>query len=144
VTYGTQINAANEYRQHGLRHEIQSATPHRLIQMMMERVLLNISVAKRHMESGAIGPKGEKISAAIGIINGLQTSLNHEHDARLSGNFDALYDYMSRRLVESNLKDDAAGLDEISSLMREIKMAWDTIGHELGETQETAAAADSS
>lgn len=142
MTYGTQFDAAKEYRQHGLRHEIQSATPHRLIQMMMERVLLNISVARRHMQSGSIGPKGEQISAAINIISGLQTSLNHEHDARLSGNFDALYDYMSRRLVEANLHNEVAGLDEVAGLMREIKMAWDTIGEQLGASQQAAAVSE--
>lgn len=139
MTYGTQNDAAKEYRQHGLRHEIQSATPHRLIQMMMERVLLNVSVARRHMQSGSVGPKGEQISAAINIISGLQTSLNHEHDARLSGNFDALYDYMSRRLVEANLHNDVAGLDEVAELMRELKMAWDTVCEQLSESQKMPA-----
>lgn len=142
MNYGTQTDKAREYRRHELQHEIERATPHRLVQMMMERVLLNIAVAKGHMQRGSIGLKGEQISAAIDVISGLQISLNHKHDPRLSGNFDALYDYMSRRLVESNLKNDAAGLDEVADLMREIKMAWDTIGEQLGELPKVSAVGD--
>lgn len=139
MNYATQFDAAKEYRQHGLRHEIESATPHRLIQLMMERVLSNIAVAKGYMQRGAISEKGPQISAALNVISGLQASLNHKPDARLSGNFDALYDYMSRRLLESNFNNDIDGLNEVADLMREIKSAWDTVGEQLKESEETPA-----
>ena len=128
-------SAAREYRQNGIRHEVENASPHRLIQLMMERVLAKIAVAKGHMERGALGPKGQQIGDAINIINGLQLSLNHKADPRLGSNFDALYDYMTRRLLESNLKNDSAGLDEVAGLMREIKSAWDVIGDRLDGTE---------
>ncbi len=126
-------NAVQEYRRLELRHEVQDASPHRLVQMMMERVLTKIAVAKRHLERGAIAEKGAQISDAISVISGLQVSLNHEPHPRLTGDFDALYDYMSRRLVESNLKNDASGLDEVADLMREIKTAWDVVVAEQSE-----------
>lgn len=133
------IDAAGEYRQTDIRHEVENASPHRLIQLMMERVLAKIAIAKGHMERGAISHKGQQISDAINIISGLQASLNHEPDARLSGNFDALYDYMSRRLVDANLKNDTAGLDEVADLMREIKGAWDIVGERLHESGQTSS-----
>lgn len=136
MTYGMHTDAAKEYRQHGLRYEIESASPHRLIQMMMQRVLSNLAAAKAHMERGALAEKGEQISGAIDIISGLQTSLNHEAAEKLSSNFDALYDYMSRRLVEANFRNEVAGLDEVAGLMGEIKMAWDAIGEQLKESEE--------
>ena len=107
---------------------------------MMEGVLARIAMAKGFMERGALAEKGQHISAAIDIISGLQASLNHKPDPRLSSNFDALYDYMSRRLVESNLKNDPAGLTEIADLMREIKTAWDVVGEELGESGQMPSA----
>jgi flagellar protein FliS len=125
---------ANEYQQLRIRTELESASPHRIIQLMMEGVLTRVAMAKGFMERGALAEKGQNISAAIDIISGLQASLNHKPDLRLSSNFDALYDYMSRRLVESNLKNDAAGLTEVADLMREIKTAWDVVGEELGDS----------
>jgi flagellar protein FliS len=131
--------ATRSYAQIGLRSEIESASPHRLIQLMMERVLTKIALARGHMEREAVAEKGVHISDAIGIIEGLQGSLNHNADERLAGNFDALYDYMKRRLLEANLHNDPSRLDEVSALMRELKEAWDAIADRVGESASTDA-----
>ncbi len=123
--------AMQAYRQIGNRSEIESASPHRLIQLMMERVLTKIAMARGHMDRNAVAEKGQHIGDAIGVITGLQASLNDRPDKKLAGNFDALYDYMTRRLVEANLKNDPLVLDEVTALMRELKEAWDAIGAEV-------------
>lgn len=126
--------AADEYHQFGVLQEIESASPHRLIQLLMEGALTRIARARGSLERGQLAEKGQQISAAIDIISGLQASLNHEVDGRLSSNFDALYDYMVRRLLQSNLNNEVEGLDEVSDLMREIKSAWDVIGEQPEDT----------
>ena len=123
--------AAQQYRNLDLHGNVENASPHRLIQMMMERTLAKIAMARGHMERNEIAPKGRNIGDAIAIIEALQASLNHDADARMSENFDALYTYMMRRLVEANLRDDAAMLDEVSGLMRELKEAWDAIADQV-------------
>lgn len=123
--------AMREYRQVNLKHVVESATPYRLVQLMMERVLAKIAIARGHMERNAVAEKGRHIGDAIGIINGLQVSLNHKANSELSGNFDALYDYMSRRLLEANLRNDDEILQEVAGLMRQVKEAWDAIGDEV-------------
>jgi len=125
--------AASQYEQIGTRSEIESASPHRLIQLMMERVLTKIAVARGHMEQNAVVDKGRHIGDAISIVGGLQASLNHETEGGLASNFDALYDYMTRRLLEANLRNDPAMLDEVTGLMRELKEAWDEIGPEVSK-----------
>ncbi len=49
----------------------------------------------------------------------------------MSENFDALYAYMMRRLLEANLQNDDSILDEVSGLLRELKEAWDAIADEV-------------
>lgn len=119
--------ALRQYQQIDTRHEVESASSYRLVQMMMERVLTKLAVAAGHMERNAIPEKGKHIGDAISIINGLQASLNHKPDSRLAGNFDALYDYMIRRLLQANLANDPAILHEVSGLMQELREAWDAI-----------------
>ena len=131
-----------EYQRMNTKHEVESASPHRLIQMMMERVLAKIAIARGHMEREATSEKGRHIGDAISIISGLQASLNHKADDKLSGNFDALYDYMTRRLLEANLKDDPDILKEVSGLMRELKEAWDAIGDDLNSSDQPVPAAN--
>ena len=123
--------AMREYQKINTLHEVETASPHRLVQLMMERIIAKIAMARGHMERGDVGEKGQLIGSTISIISGLQVSLNHNTNARLAENFNALYDYMIRRLLEANLKNDPQILIEISDLMREIKEAWDAIGSEV-------------
>ncbi len=119
--------AVKQYQSIATQSRVADASPHRLIQLMMERALAKIDLAKTQMQEGRIADKGNNISDAISIINGLQASLNHSADQRLSENFDALYAYMMRRLLEANLHNDRSMLSEVAHLLRELKEAWDAI-----------------
>jgi len=116
-----------QYQKVGVHDEIESASPHRLIQMLMEGALGKIFAAKACMENSKITEKGENISMAISIVSGLRASLNNEAGGEIAENMNNLYDYMERRLLEANIKNDIAILDEVISLLSEIKSAWDTI-----------------
>lgn len=120
-------NAIKEYRQIGVGNTLQDVTPQKLIQLMMEHALTKIYVASGHIERGEVAEKGAAIGSAIDIISGLQASLNHKADTAMSENFDALYAYMMRRLLDANLHDDRSALHEVAGLMRELKEAWDAI-----------------
>lgn len=119
--------AVNQYRQAGPMAEAQVADPHRLIQMLFEGALERIAVAKGAMQQGNVAVKGERIGKAIDIVESLRAVLDHKHNPELAGNLDALYGYLSRRLLEANAQDDPVALDEVSKLLREIKAGWDDI-----------------
>ncbi len=123
--------AAKEYQKLETESRIEDASPHRLIQLMMERALAKIGLAREQLRNGQVADRGTSISDAISIINGLQASLNHKADERMSENFDALYAYMMRRLLEANLHSDDAMLREVADLLGEIKEAWDAIADEV-------------
>jgi flagellar protein FliS len=119
------------YQRMDTNGRIEAASPHRLIQLMMERALAKIGLARTQMKDGQVQEKGNNITDAIGIINGLQASLNHSADKRMSENFDALYAYMMRRLLEANLQNDDGKLQETAGLLRELKEAWDAIADDV-------------
>jgi flagellar secretion chaperone FliS len=120
-------SALKEYEQVGARSQVEGAPPERLVQLMLEGALDRISLARGAMENGQVAAKGERIGKAISLVEGLRASLDHERGGELAGNLDALYEYAARRLLEANLRNDAAILDEVSRLLREIKQAWDRI-----------------
>ena len=120
-------SALKEYEQVGVRSQVEGAPPERLVQMMLEGVLDRVSLARGDMENGETAAKGERIGKAVSLVEGLRASLDHERGGELAGNLDALYEYISRRLTEANLRNDVTILDEVSRLLREIKQAWDRI-----------------
>ncbi len=120
-------SALQQYRNVGAQTGVEAATPHRLIQMLLEGALEKINLAKGYMQRGNISEKGSHISWAISIIDGLRMSLDKSAGGEIAENLDALYEYMGRRLAEANLKDDEAMLDEVCSLLMEIKSAWDAV-----------------
>jgi len=125
--YPNKANSAlNAYSQTGVQSGAY-ASPHRLIQMLLDGALDKISVAKGFMQRGQIAEKGSYISWSISIIAGLRTSLDPQKGGEIAANLEALYDYMERKLVLANARNDEAGLDEVIKLLREVKVAWDGI-----------------
>ncbi|MFO7604003.1 MAG: flagellar export chaperone FliS [Gammaproteobacteria bacterium] len=120
-------SAVQQYNQVGVASSVESASPHRLIQMLMAGALEKIAIAKGYMERQEIAKKGSHISWAISIIDGLRASLNLEQGGEIAQNLDDLYDYMTRRLARANVENNTDLLDEVASLLRTIKGAWDEI-----------------
>ncbi len=121
------MTALQQYQSVNTQAQAAGADPHRLIQMLMEGGLTRLAQARGAMERQQVAEKGELISKAIGIVNGLRQSLDLEQGGEIALNLDGLYDYMARRLMEANLKNDPLILEEISSLLREVKEGWDAI-----------------
>ena len=86
-----------------------------------------IAQAQGAMSRDQVELKGMLIGKAIDIVGGLREGLNPEAGGDLAANYDRLYDYMSRRLIEANRTNDAKILDEVAGLLREIKAGWDGI-----------------
>jgi len=128
--------AAQQYRSLNLKSEVESASPHRLIQMLMEGLIGKIGSAKNCIDNENISGKGENIGMAISIVGGLRVSLDKERGGEIAENLDNLYDYMERRLLEANLSSNIAILDEVMGLVKEIKSAWDAIGPEIIPSQQ--------
>jgi flagellar protein FliS len=120
--------AMQSYQNVGAEAAVTDADPHRLIQLLLQGALDRIATAKGHMQRAEVGPKGECISKAISIIDGLRASLNFEQGGEIARNLGDLYDYMEHGLLESNLRNDPAKLDEVAKLLGEIRGAWEAIG----------------
>jgi flagellar secretion chaperone FliS len=133
------ISAVDEYARLGLRTDIETASPHRLILLLLDGALDKLRTAKRALERAKIADKGANISWAISIISGLRASLNLEQGGEIAANLDRLYDYMTRTLVEANLNSDRGKLDEVEILLNQIRSAWKAIEDEVDPATEGAS-----
>jgi len=129
----TDMNASvamKQYRQNHVQGGVDAASPHRLVQMLMEGALEKILAAKGFMAANNIAAKGENISWAISIIDSLRSCLNVELGGDFAQNLLSLYNYMEQQLLQANIKNDPKILDEVGQLMIQIKSGWDAIPQE--------------
>jgi flagellar protein FliS len=117
--------AMNAYRRVGVQSAIDDASPHQLIAMLMDGALDRIASAKGAMERGETATQGALIGKAITIVDNMRASLDHDQGGELAGRLADLYDYMERRLLEASVNAQPETLDEVSSLLREVKSGWD-------------------
>ena len=122
--------AIDGYGNSAVQSELDYASPHRIVQMLMDGALSKIATAKGCIERADTAGKVRQISWGINIINGLRSSLDPKKGGDISANLDALYEYMGNKLHEANLNNDIQSLDEVSSLLTEIKAGWDNIPSE--------------
>ena len=120
-------NNISHYNQVNTVSGVTDADPHRLVLMLLEGVLGKVAVVKGLMMRAEIAKKGEVIGQAISIIGGLRASLDMSAGGEIAVNLDNLYEYSERRLLEANVKNDVAILDEVTTLIREIKTGWESI-----------------
>ena len=121
------FTAMKQYQSVNVNAQVSEADPHRLIQMLMEGGLQRIAQAKGAMLHANIALKGELIGKAVAIVGGLQDALDLKQGGEVAANLNELYQFMQQRLAQANLNNDPAMLDEVASLLREIKEGWDGI-----------------
>jgi len=119
--------ALKQYRQLGLETQIDNASPHRLIQLLMEGALERLNGAKGAMERGDTATKGALIGKAMGIISGLRSCLDMSVEGELPERLDSLYDYMGRRLLEASAGNKGEMVAEVIDLLKTVKSGWDGI-----------------
>ena len=118
---------SQQYRSMSAQGNLAEASPHQVVQVMLDATLSRVAEASGHLERGEVAAKGEKIGKALAIIEALMLGLDKERGGELAQNLERLYDYASRTLLKANLENRSDLLKEVTALLREIKLGWDGI-----------------
>lgn len=126
--FGMMRSPAESYAKVGVEIAVETASPHRLILMLFDGAIAAVKIAMIEMNAGETAKKGSSISKAIDLIsNGLHASLDMNEGGELAERLAALYDYMTQRLLFANLKNSAAALEEVHTLLTDLRDAWEQI-----------------
>jgi flagellar secretion chaperone FliS len=106
---------------------VSGANSVQLIQMLFDGLLESLSAAKGHILHSDIAEKSKALGRASRIVLGLQNALDHDKGGELATNLNELYMYCTRRVLHANMHNDVAAIDEVYSLMSEIRQAWETV-----------------
>lgn len=135
-------SAGKRYQQINAETGVMDADPHRLIQMLYAGALDSIARARGCIERGDTAGKGEAISKAISIVGGLADSVNPDVPAQeISGNLNALYEFVTNALTQANVEDSIEPLDQATKVLKELQSGWNAIRAEvMGTSNETLPA----
>lgn len=109
---------------------VAASDPHRLIVMLLDGAVERIATARGCMQRNETAEKARLINRAVSIIGELRNSLDLRNGGQIAANLAELYDYMCRRLLLATAGNKVEMLDEVSSLLHEIRGAWIAIAPE--------------
>lgn len=118
------LNALKQYQNVDLRATAETASPHKLIDMLIDGALGAMAKAKGAIERNSIDERTKHINKAVEVVIGLRGSLDAEKGGEVAANLDALYDYMTRTLMIANRENNADQVQEVMNLLLEIKKGW--------------------
>lgn len=121
--------AHQAYQEIGVTTDVMSATDYQLIQLLLDKSLQHVQIAKASVVNNNVPKKCYSIAKAMDIICYLRICLNKQDQSaqELAEMLDSLYSFSEKKLLEGNLKNDIGSLDQVINVITNIKSGWDGI-----------------
>lgn len=103
-------------------NSVTTATPAELTLLLYNGCLKFIKLAERAIEEKNIEARNKNLTKAQDIIHELMVTLNM--DIPVSQNLMRMYDYILRRLVDANTKNDITALKEAEDFVTQLRDTW--------------------
>ncbi|WP_223701311.1 flagellar export chaperone FliS [Sutcliffiella deserti] len=104
------------------QNSVSTASPGELTLMLYNGCLKFMRLAKKGIEEKNLELKNTNLIKAQKIIQELMVTLDTSQEVGKS--MMAMYDYMNRRLIDANLKNDTEIVVEVEALMTEFRDTW--------------------
>lgn len=111
-------NMANAYQ----RNAIMTASPAELTLMLYEGAIKFCNIAIIAIEKKDYEKANVNLKKAQNIIVEFRATLDHKYE--VWKDFDLVYDYIYRKLVEGNIKKDIETVEEALKQIREMRDTW--------------------
>ena len=102
--------------------KIMTASPAELTLMLYDGSIKFCNIAIAAIEKNDIEKAHNNIMKVERIINEFQATLDHKYP--VAKDFDNVYRYLKKRLVEANMKKDAEILEEVLKHLRTMRDTW--------------------
>ncbi|MBR8665376.1 flagellar export chaperone FliS [Bacillus paralicheniformis] len=104
------------------QNSINMATPGELTLMLYDGCLKFMKLAKQAIDQKDIELKNTNLIKAQHIIQELNLTLNRK--VELATSMGAMYEYIHRRLVEANIRNDKDIVTEVEGYVKDLRDAW--------------------
>ena len=93
--------------------------------MLYQGAIDSLNRAQVHMAALDLAEKGRYLLRANDIINQFIASLDHQIGGEIAENLEALYLYMLDQILVANIRNEAAPLTTVVSLLTTLKGGWE-------------------
>ncbi|GGI66188.1 hypothetical protein GCM10011482_18420 [Enterococcus alcedinis] len=107
-----------------LKNQVMSASPNKLIEMLMEAGIKNIRLGVLALEMKQVVKAGEYFIKAQDIVSELRYSINSEIESEIPDQLIQLYDFMYNQLVIGNVDQDIQVLQDVQKMLTELLETW--------------------
>lgn len=114
----TYNKAAMQYQ----KNAVQTASPAKLTLMLYDGAVKFANLALEAIKDGDIEKAHNNIVKVQNIIVEFRSTLDMKYP--VAKDFDVVYDYIYRRLVEANMKKDPAIMEEALKYIKEMRDTW--------------------
>lgn len=104
--------------------EIRTASPEMLVVKMYEGALRFARQAIEFNEAGRVAERGKALSRCMAIVSELRNSLDHDSGEEIAGNLERLYNFVSDRLLDGNLRGRSESIQEAVDTLVILHGAW--------------------
>jgi flagellar protein FliS len=104
------------------KNSVLTASPGELTLMLYEGCVKFIRQAKIALRNGDYAEKNDKLQKAQAIITELMVTLDEKQP--ISKDMMKMYDYIHRRLIVANIKNDSEIIDEVEKLVFDFRNTW--------------------
>lgn len=102
--------------------KIQTATPAQLTLMLYDGAIKFCNLAINAVENKKIEAANTNIKKVEAIVSEFRATLNFKYP--VAKEFDKVYEYLAKRLVEANLRKDKEILEEVNTHLRTMRDTW--------------------
>ncbi len=114
------VRGADAYR----RVEAQSRSPLELVIMLYDGALRFLTDARTAAASKDLAGRSRGVTKTLAIVGELQSTLNVAQGGSVAAELDRLYTYVTGRLLDVSLKQDAGAIDEVYKLLSTVRDGW--------------------
>ncbi|MCZ6799851.1 MAG: flagellar export chaperone FliS [Nitrospirae bacterium] len=112
------------YRQQQVQHEVDQASPVKLILLLYDREVFLLRQALVKLKEGDVAKKGEAILKATDILSEFKAILNLEEGGDLAAQLDNLYTFMVQQLTVANHENNPEPITAVLKIVEELREGW--------------------
>jgi flagellar protein FliS len=116
----TSAQAAARYR----TTQIQASSPLERVVLLYDGAIRFIDAARAAIERKDIGARRIALGRAIAIVGELTSTLDMERGGEVAKSLDALYAFVSRRLLDAARQQQVAPLDDCRRILDTLREGW--------------------